>query len=681
MTHQMHYTSCPDGIEGLRGFQVSAVSAGAPWPLVQLAVRHSVYELGPGFSATDSRHPVVYGFAVSEKGWAVFRSCYLGADFTGRLGNYFAHAILAAGPFVDDDALPVDLCRSDFWVSRPVAGKTLPVVSQLRPVPVPDPAIAAFLAAGPNRLDQLAALVSEVQTTLTTGRTILLVSDLGDEMMWLTAVTRSLPRVVALEVTFVSYTARPRHQDVVIACTDPSTNMSGFDGTVLDVSSVAGGKRYPVTTYGSALRRSWDSGWCRAVVAIADAARAPVVVSELDTLATVIDREQIRVADEAGLLHIADFAASLPPGDVWDAVVERIDSLGGVTDLTGWASVLRKCSCPALAQRYLDAALTGGEAADLPPEALKALCERIAKMPDAAIWELRPNIAAHVAGSGRLMSGRTLRNVEVALARHRGSGRIQVLRRINAEQPADLAAVGTVLWNEPPDHSEIDEALTLDDRVLRESGLARHLLDQVLAVRDEPITFRLMAMAEKAASALPPEQIDDDQRVVLTAFESIRSLSRREALTAQGVGSVGPALVLASLLAEKGRLALAHRLRAAVQVRLRTVTDPAAVAKILDSAVEHGQVPAYQNASIRALSEAESDVVAATFTSWARLERGQLREHLLHETLPAALHEGRIDLGKVRPVLARDCQGEWNRWCARHRRRPVIDRLFRRGQR
>jgi len=675
----MHYTSCPDGVEGLRGFQVSAMSQDAPWPLVQLAVRHSVYELGPEFSA-GLRHPVIYGFAVSELGWIVFRSCYLGADFTGRLGNYFAHAVLADGPFADDAALPVDLCHSDFWVSGPAGGKILPMVGRPRPAPISDPAVAAFLAAAPDRLDQLAALVSAVQTALTTGRTILMVTDPDDEILWLTAVTRSLPRVVALETTFVSYTARSRRQDVVIACTVPAADIDGVDGTVLDVSSVARERHHPVTAYGTALRRSWDGGWSRAVVAIADATGDQVVVSELDTLATAVDRERTRVAGETELLRAANLAASLPQGRVWDTLVERIDSLGGMTDLAGWASVLRKCSNPALAERYLDAALAAGNTAgDLPPEVVKALCERIAEMPDTAVWTLRPDIAAHVANS-EWASMRTLRNVEVALARRRGSGRIRVLRRIGEQQPADLAAVGTVLWDEPPDPSEIDEALALDDRVLLESGLARHFLETVLAVRNEPITFRLMAMAEKAASALPPERIDDGQHMVLAAFEHIRSLSGRQPLTSQNALSIGPALALASPLAEQGRRALTHRLRSAVQARLRTVTDPETATKIVDSVVEHNQIPEYRAAVICALSEAAPNAIAATFTAWARLERGWLREHLLHQTLPKALRErGGLDLGDIRTAVARDCQREWSRWRTRHQRSTVIDRLFRRG--
>src|SRR5262249_27777678 len=272
--------------------------------------------------------------------------------------------------------------------------------------------------------------------------------------------------------------------------------------------------------------------------------------------------------------------------------------------------------------------------------------------------------------------GRTLRDVEGALARHRGSGRIRVLRRISEEQPANVAAAATALWDEPPDRAEIDEALALDDWVLLESGLARHFLEQVLAVRDGPITLRWVAMAEKAASALPPEQLDDDQHVVLAAFEYLGSLGS-EPLTWQNAGGVGPALTMASLLAEGGRPALAHRLWTAIQVWLRTVTDPVAAAKILDSVVEHGQVAAYQAAVRGARSEAASDVVAATFTSWARLKRGRLRRQLLHQTLPTALRgHGSLDLGKVKSAVARDCRSDWFRWRTRHRRPTAVDHSF-----
>ncbi|MGW5054999.1 GAP1-N2 domain-containing protein [Actinokineospora sp. NPDC004072] len=68
----MHYTSCLDGIEGAAGFQVSAVSLGAPWPLLRLVTQHSVHEPGPP----------TFGHVASPAGWAVFRSVDAGGGMS-----------------------------------------------------------------------------------------------------------------------------------------------------------------------------------------------------------------------------------------------------------------------------------------------------------------------------------------------------------------------------------------------------------------------------------------------------------------------------------------------------------------------------------------------------------------------------------------------------------------------
>lgn len=654
--HQMHYTSCADGVEGVRGFQVSAVSPDAPRSLVQLVVRHSVYE----FTA-DEDLPTVFGYVTSAVGWAVFRSVPAGTDVTGRPGNYFVHAVLDSSPFAIGKTLPIDLCPSGFWAGCPVEGTVLPRAVDLRPAPILDSALAAFLAAG-NRLDHLAALVSAVQTGLGDDRPTVLVCAHGEALLWLTALTRSFPHDVALGVTFLSYTPWPPRQDVVISCTTPVSAPRNRSAIVCDVDAISPG---PLTPYAAALRQSWVAGWSRGL------AQYPIGLADLDIAAAP---DQLDSADEATLLRTATLAHRMGAGNtaVWSAVVDRLDEVG-ITDPDQWL-VLLPDAPPALARHCFDAIIAAERPTRLPPAAIHILRDRLADLPEQTAWRLPPDVAAQLA-----YPPPTPRGVEVALARHGLSHRVAATQRYATERPADLPALGALLWADPPDHTETDQALDLADDVLRDCGLAEHFLAQVRAVRGERVDNRLAAVAARVAAVLSPDRFTAVDRAVLQAIECLNKLRGRASLRSSLASQVGLALALAQQLPDLDRTMLADRLRAAVQTRLRFVADAEAAAQAIQSVLDAGQQDAYEAASVRALAQATPQAVADTFTAWARLRRTPVRESLLHRGLPAALRAQPTEfLARVEANVATDCQAEWARWRLRHQRRRVPNRLFRR---
>jgi hypothetical protein len=654
----MHYTSCADGVEGVRGFQVSAASPDAPWSLVQLVVRHSVYERSAEFTAEDL--PTVFGYVTSTAGWAVFRSVYAGTDVTGRPGNYFVHAVLDSSAFTIGTALPIDLCPSGFWAGRPTDGTALPRAVDLQPAPAPDTALAAFLAVD-NRLDHLAALVSAVQTGLGDDRPTVLVCAQGEALLWLTALARSLPHDVALQVTFLSYTPWPLRQDVVLSCTTPTSAPRNDSAIVCDVGAACTG---PLTPYAAALRQSWAGGWSRSL------ATYPIGLADLDIAAAP---GRLACADEATLLRMAALARRMGRENaaLWSAVVDRINEVG-ITDLDGWLAQLPDAP-PALARHCLDAIVAVSSPIRLPPAAIHVLRDRLADLPEQTAWRLHLNVAVQLAYPPPAPRG-----VEVALARHGRSSRVAATQRYAIERPADLPALGALLWADPPDHAETSQALDLADGVLRDSGLAEHFLAQVRVVQDEHVDSRLAAVAARVAVVLPPDQLIAVDRALLQAIVCLDKLGGRAPLLGSAATHVGPALALAQLLPGMHQTVLASRLRTAVETGLRVVADAGAADQAVQSVLDSGQEDAYEAASVRALAQAAPQAVADTFTAWARMRRTPLRESLLHRVLPAALRAQPAEfLARVGATVAADCQAEWARWRVRHQRRSLLNRLFR----
>ena len=70
---QIEYTSCDDGVEGIQGFQVRAISHQVATVLREVALRDSVYEPGSGRPSTPTteeldRFPVAFGFTPQAPG-------------------------------------------------------------------------------------------------------------------------------------------------------------------------------------------------------------------------------------------------------------------------------------------------------------------------------------------------------------------------------------------------------------------------------------------------------------------------------------------------------------------------------------------------------------------------------------------------------------------------------------
>lgn len=354
---QLYYTSCEHGRDGIYGFQVNAATPDLPKALEDAAVSASSYEpsaelLGRTPEPEPAEHPVALGYQRVGDGAVVHRSVYAGRDFTGRRGNYFAHALTLDHLRELAGRLPVELWRSAVWAERPVDDPVLPRLDALPPGSgVGGEEVRRLVAREPGRF---AELLGAVQAALAAsrGRVVARTSSDAEAALWVSAVTRSLPPPAALEATFTTWTARPDDADVVLACTTPDVRIGGYASTVVDLTADGGG---PHTVYSTLLTEAWSRGQAGVdqVHALAGAVRPPLAAADLEDFAAAA-----RILGSAGgagltdaeLLGALRFVAARMPGRsatagaAWQRVRDRLARPD--VDLALVATALRDAGSP-----------------------------------------------------------------------------------------------------------------------------------------------------------------------------------------------------------------------------------------------------------------------------------------------------------------------------------------------
>jgi hypothetical protein len=370
---QLYYTSCESGLSDFAGFQFNAVTPGlAPQVLREVEALTS-YEpprsLGFRPSAAEIAGCPVNLVYRCEPVTVLANVVFVGLDFSQRLGNYFAHALVGQiGADRFDQVLPIELWGSPIWTDRPIAGRELPALPQL-----PDAAgrhrltragVDRFLAAR-ERPEQLAALVTAAEDAVARrGRSIVVIeADTTAAAQWIAAISFLLPPAVARRMSFDTYRHRPEYSDANVIGTLPESDFDLGDSTFHSyvVFDPASGRISDVVPEPAAalLARAGAVGaaglWeraatladlaalslaeCRPVlVAAAVLSRIPVPADDLDALGRWLaaDPDELLPDGRAVLLpafldHLADVA-----GEDLDAVVEvfcggLIDALDGMS--------------------------------------------------------------------------------------------------------------------------------------------------------------------------------------------------------------------------------------------------------------------------------------------------------------------------------------------------------------
>lgn len=293
---QLHYTSLASGPDGRRGFQVSAATPGIPRALEDASIKASAYRApsNPSSSAPEEidRLPVSLGYARPGGGTMLYQSRYVGHDFAGRQGNYFAHALLTdEGADALEDLRPIETWRARFWRSAPEPVTALPPLRHLEPGGLTDlRSVHRFLHAG--RLPMLPAVVDAVRRALVDPRerVVLVCPDSDAAALWIAAVTHALPHHLALAVTFTTFSATPLDEEALLIGTVPGVPIPRDPfrpQAVLDLTSSQ--SEGPGAPYATAVAEGWrrSSSGVRELVRLGERAAPPVRATELDVLADV----------------------------------------------------------------------------------------------------------------------------------------------------------------------------------------------------------------------------------------------------------------------------------------------------------------------------------------------------------------------------------------------------------
>ncbi|QTE01717.1 GTPase-associated protein 1-related protein [Streptomyces cyanogenus] len=265
---QLHYTSAPPGPDG-SGFRFTAVSAGVPATLLREAEQLVGYEPPrdlPDRPDAEQLKSFPKAFACTELadgGRLLCRSVYTGADYSGRWGNFHAHAVhLPPGTRLPDGALPITAWESPRWAdTTPPGGRPEPVDRFEPSGLLRRDGLVAFAR---SRADRLAAFFADLRT-LTEGsdvRQIVLVErDSADVAQWIALACTVLPREQAHRLTFTTYTRRPQQARQQIVGALPSSDPVGHDHRfrVHDCTGRAAGE--PVAdAWADVCARIWTAG-------------------------------------------------------------------------------------------------------------------------------------------------------------------------------------------------------------------------------------------------------------------------------------------------------------------------------------------------------------------------------------------------------------------------------------
>ncbi|MFC8285453.1 GTPase-associated protein 1-related protein [Streptomyces cyaneofuscatus] len=233
---QLHYSSAPPGPDG-SGFRFTALTPGLPQSVLREAEQLIGYEPPRNApsrpSATElEAFPRAFSYSeLSDGSRLLARTVYTGADYSGRWGNFHAHAVhLAPGRQLPDGALPVSAWESPGWAAATPEGGAPPALAALPPSTLLDP--AGLIAFAASRAPWLAAVFTDLQRQAedeTAPQVVLVERDSADVARWVALASAALPREAAHRLTFTTYTRRPHlaGQRIVGVLPDDAHGLAG----------------------------------------------------------------------------------------------------------------------------------------------------------------------------------------------------------------------------------------------------------------------------------------------------------------------------------------------------------------------------------------------------------------------------------------------------------------------
>ncbi|MFF4387601.1 GTPase-associated protein 1-related protein [Streptomyces sp. NPDC001552] len=386
---QLHYTSAPPGPDG-SGFRFTAVSPGVPAALLREAEQLIGYE--PPRDAPPRPGPQeLAGFpqalslnVLADGSRLLARSVYTGADYSGRWGNFHAHAVhlpqpAGSGPTVGE--LPITAWGSPQWAAAtPEAG-----APALAAVPAPGrldrAALAAFVAARGPWLAAFFADVRRLGEDPDAPQVVLVEADSEAVARWIMLACSVLPHQRGQWLTFTTYTRRPQlaRQQIIGVVPEDGLGLAGqehryrvYDATRAAAPAAAG----EPDVWADTAARIWQAQRQDLVAEVRRLAAGPYDAGPLAALALASDITlpspgRTAAADWAAghrdaldgvRLHALALALGRPAGDRDPMEVAATGRL--LAALDGWAPPT-VCE-PLVALTLTEAVRTGAPPAALP---------------------------------------------------------------------------------------------------------------------------------------------------------------------------------------------------------------------------------------------------------------------------------------------------------------------------
>ncbi|MFE2417460.1 GTPase-associated protein 1-related protein [Streptomyces hokutonensis] len=265
---QLHYTSAPPGPDG-SGFRFTAVSAGVPQGLLREAEQLIGYEPPRDCPARPDAEqlkgfPKAFSFSeLADGGRLLSRTVYIGADYSGRWGNFHAHAVhLPSGTRLPDGALPITAWESPRWAdATPSDGRPVPL-DRIEPSGVlRKDALVAFALSRAGWLAPFFADLRAVAADPGAGQLVVVEHDSADVAQWIALACAVLPREQAHRLTFTTYTRRPQQARQQIVGTLPSSESVAHDHRYRVHDCTGRQPSGPVTdTWAEVCARIWRAG-------------------------------------------------------------------------------------------------------------------------------------------------------------------------------------------------------------------------------------------------------------------------------------------------------------------------------------------------------------------------------------------------------------------------------------
>ena len=237
---QLYYTSCDNGLGGYGGYQFNAITPGVSAAVMREVEDRTVYE-PPGWLLAEpcpdepEAYPVAFSHGTSEATGAAITAqvVFTGTDYSGRPGNYFAHALVTGTPGPDfGPLLPVELWGAELWHTSPVEGTELPELPGPPPPGTIDrPGVQAFLdARGAGGV--LPELLTAVGRAMAGDRPVLVTShDVSENIWWIAATSYLLGEQLGHRMTFTTYSHRPGYSRYHLTGILPETLPPGADSS------------------------------------------------------------------------------------------------------------------------------------------------------------------------------------------------------------------------------------------------------------------------------------------------------------------------------------------------------------------------------------------------------------------------------------------------------------------